>query len=185
MGTEFEAKILDIAPEAIEAVIESLGGEFLGETLQRRYVYDIDPADQSTWLRLRDNGSQTTIAVKRIAHDGIDGTDETEIIVDDFDTAAALLELIGMSPKAYQENRRRSWRLGNCDLEVDTWPMIPTYMEIEGPDVDAVTETAKRLGCDPEQLTGANTTKIYAHYGLTLADYPDLRFQDSSNESSA
>lgn len=184
MGIEFEAKILDVDPDAIEAVIESLGGEFLGEALQRRYVYDIDPGDQSKWIRLRDNGSQTTIAVKRIAHDGIDGTDETEVTVDDFDTAARLLELIGKTPKAYQENRRRSWRLGQCALEVDTWPMIPTYMEIEGPDVDAVTETAKRLGCDPEQLTGANTTKIYAHYGLRLADYPDLRFPHATDQAS-
>lgn len=179
MGTEYEAKILDIDVAAVESKIQDLGGTFFGESLQRRYVYDIIPGDQSQWLRLRDNGTQSTIAVKRIAHDGIDGTDETEIAVDDFDTAARLLELIGMTPKAYQENRRRSWRLDECELEVDTWPHIPTYLEIEGPDVDSVAETARRLGYDPEKLTGANTTKIYTHYGRNLADFPELRLQDS------
>jgi adenylate cyclase, class 2 len=177
MPTEYEAKILEVDIEAAEARIEDFGGTFLGEALMRRYVYDIVPGDQSRWLRLRDNGSQTTIAVKQIAHDGIDGTDETEIVADDFDTAARLLELIGKTPKGYQENRRRSWRLGDCAIEIDTWPMIPTYMEIEGPDVRSVTETAHRLGYDPETLTGANTTKIYASYGLLLEDYPDLRFE--------
>jgi adenylate cyclase, class 2 len=92
MPTEFEAKILDIDPVQVVQLIIARGGHQAGPTvLLRRYVYDIIPGDESRWLRLRDNGSGSTLTVKEIRHDGIDGTNETEVGVDQFETANDLL----------------------------------------------------------------------------------------------
>lgn len=60
--------------------------------------------------------------------------------------------------------------------ELDEWPKIPPYLEIEGEDVASVREAAEWLEIDPDTLTGMNTTKVYAHYGLDLGDFPQLRF---------
>ncbi|MFD0560104.1 adenylate cyclase class 2 [Stackebrandtia endophytica] len=177
MAVEYEAKILDIDPVETARMIVAAGGTHVEDRVMRRYVYDIDAGDATKWIRLRDNGTTTTLAVKQIAHDGIDGTSETEVTVDDFATANELLGLIGYTAKSYQENRRSSYRIGRVSLEIDTWPRIPSYLEIEADDVAAVRATARRLGFGDDRLTGENTTKIYARYGIDLAAIPELRFE--------
>jgi adenylate cyclase class 2 len=179
VSVEFEAKILDIDPDSFEPAVLAAGGRMVGESLQRRYVYDIARGDESRWIRLRDNGKTTTLAVKEILHDGIDGTHETEVGVDDFGVMNMLLGKIGYIPKAYQENRRRSFILDGAEVEIDFWPRIPPYVEIEGRDRDHVVTVAARLGYEEGWLTGENTTKIYTLYGIDLTSITDLRFEDT------
>jgi adenylate cyclase, class 2 len=163
---EYEAKVLDIDPTATIELILAKGGDQVSEpTLQRRYVYDIAPGDQSKWIRVRDNGRTTTLAVKQIAHDGIDGTYEVEVTVDSLDATNELLSVLGFTPKSYQENRRTSFTLDGAQLEIDEWPMIPPYLEIEAGSPDDVTRVAALLGYDTESLTSENTTKVYLRYG--------------------
>ncbi|WP_344163601.1 class IV adenylate cyclase [Nocardiopsis rhodophaea] len=174
---EYEAKILDIDPQQVAARILDQGGVKVGEALQRRYVYDIEVGDASRWIRLRDTGSQTTLTIKEINSDEIGGTVETEVIVSDFETTNLLLAKLGYQPKAYQENHRRSFALDGAQLEIDSWPLIPPYLEIEGADRDEVIRIAVQLGYNEEQLTGENTTKVYSRYGIDLATITDLRFR--------
>ncbi|MFW5415248.1 class IV adenylate cyclase [Nocardiopsis sp. CNT-189] len=175
---EYEAKVLDIDPEALTARILAEGGEPAGEALQRRYVYDIEPGDEGRWIRLRDTGSAVTLTVKEIDSDEIGGTRETEVEVSDFATADALLGKLGYRPKAYQENHRRSFTLQGARLEIDSWPLIPPYLEIEAADRDQVVRTAALLGYEEERLTGENTTKVYARHGIDLAAVTDLRLPE-------
>lgn len=173
---EYEAKVLDVDPADIRARVLAAGGLLVRSGLQRRYVYDIAPGDPSRWIRLRTNGVTTTLAVKVIRHDGIDGTDEEEVTVNDFESAHRLLQLQGFEAKAYQENRRTSMKLRGAQIEIDEWPMIPAYAEIEGESEDHVRRAAARLGFVAEDLTSENTTKIYARYGYDLALFHSLRF---------
>jgi adenylate cyclase class 2 len=173
---EHEAKILDIDPEALHNRITELGGTTIGTYSMRRYVYDINPADQTRWIRLRDNGITTTLAVKQITSDAIDGTHETEVTVSDFDTTNALLAQLGYTPKSYQENTRTTYNLDGVELDIDTWPRIPPYLEIEADSPATIYDTASRLGYTKHDLTSQNTTKIYAHYGIDLAAVANLRF---------
>ena len=175
---EYEAKVLDIDPDRAARLILDKGGQSLGEVLQRRYVYDIEPGDASRWVRLRDTGSRVTLAVKEIDSDAIDGTRETETEVGDFETANTLLGKLGYTPKAYQENRRHSFVLDGARLEIDTWPRIPAYLEIEADSREEVVRVAALLGYAEAELTGENTTKVYARYGIDLATITDLRFRD-------
>ncbi|MXQ54421.1 class IV adenylate cyclase [Shimazuella alba] len=176
MSIEFEAKVIEINPEEVEKKIIQLGGSKVGKVLMKRYVYDINPQRRGHWIRLRDDGKQTTLTVKKIHNDGISGTEEEEVIVDDLEKTNALLCLIGFTPKAYQENERTSFVLNNAKLEIDHWPMIPAYLEIEADSKEGVIETAQLLGFREEQLTGENTVKIYARYGIDLDNRSDLRF---------
>ncbi|WP_304453912.1 class IV adenylate cyclase [Nocardiopsis sp. YSL2] len=173
---EYEAKVLDIDPGQVAGLILDKGGEDLGEVLQRRYVYDIEPGDASRWVRLRDTGSQVTLTVKEIDSDAIGGTRETETQVGDFETANALLGKLGYAPKAYQENRRHSFSLDGAQLEIDSWPRIPAYLEIEANSRTEVVRVAALLGYREADLTGVNTTKVYARYGIDLSAIADLRF---------
>lgn len=173
---EYEAKVLGIDPDQLAQSIIDKGGADLGQVLQRRYVYDIDPADVSRWVRLRDTGTQTTLCIKEIDSDAIGGTRETETAVGDFETTNALLDKLGYAPKAYQENRRHSFTLDGAQVEIDSWPHIPPYVEIEGASQAEVVRIAALLGYTEADLTGENTTKVYARYGIDLSTITELRF---------
>ena len=139
-------------------------------------MYDIAPADAAGGVGLRDTGSRVTLTVKEIDSDAIGGTWETETEIGDFETANALLGKLGYTPKAYQENRRHSFTLDGAQLEIDTWPRIPAYLEIEADSRAEVVRVAALLGFDESSLTGENTTKVYARYGIDLSGIADLRF---------
>jgi adenylate cyclase class 2 len=128
-------------------------------------------------VRLRDTGSEVTLCVKEIHSDAIDGVSETETVVGDFDTASALLGKLGYRPKAYQENRRSSWALGGAAVEIDEWPLIPPYVEIEGEGAEHVRATALVLGFAVDELTSENTTKVYRRYGIDIEAIPRLTFE--------
>ncbi len=98
------------------------------------------------------------------------------MVVEDFDTTNELLGRIGFAPKSYQENRRASFELDGARLELDSWPLIPPYLEIEGDSREHVVEVGNLLGVGEDRLTGENTTKVYARYGIDLAGIRDLRF---------
>lgn len=176
MPIEHEAKILNIDPEATERLILDKGGQKLGERFMRRYVYDITPGDQSKWIRLRDTGDEITLTVKQITSDAIDGTHEIEVSVDDFAATNALLGVLGFTAKSYQETKRTSFILDGAQVEIDTWPQIPPYLEIEAGSKDEVVRVAGLLGYPEADLTGENTIKIYARYGIDLNSVPSLRF---------
>ncbi|MET8543222.1 class IV adenylate cyclase [Kitasatospora sp. NPDC004799] len=173
---EFEAKLLDIEPEAMRALLAEAGAEHLVDRFQRRYVYDV-PGRPGTWVRLRDTGTDVTLCVKEIHSDAIDGVTETETTVGDFDVTNALLGKLGYQPKAYQENRRSSWRLAGAAVEIDHWPLIPPYLEIEGDSAEHVHATALALRLPLEELTSENTTKVYRRYGIDIESIPRLTFE--------
>lgn len=165
-----------VAALSIERLILDKGGQKLGERFMRRYVYDIAPGDQSKWIRLRDTGDEITLTVKQITSDAIDGTHEIEVGVDDFAVANALLGVLGFTAKSYQETKRTSFILDGAQVEIDTWPQIPPYLEIEAASKDEVVRVAGLLGYPEADLTGENTIKIYARYGIDLNTVPALRF---------
>jgi adenylate cyclase class 2 len=174
---EHEAKVLDIDTDETAALIVAKGGRQVGEPkLMRRYVYDIVPGDMSKWVRLRDTGTETTLCIKQIESDAIDGTHEVETTVGDFAATNELLALLGFTPKSYQENRRTSFVLDGARLEIDEWPQIPPYLEIEADSREDVVRVATLLGYEEHQLTGENTVKVYARYGIELSGIRELRF---------
>ncbi|MCX4730361.1 class IV adenylate cyclase [Streptomyces sp. NBC_01363] len=175
---EYEAKVLGIDPADIARRILAAGGaEAVPARVMRRYVYDTVPPVPGRWVRLRDTGDTVTLCVKEISTDAVDGTRETEVTVDDFAETATLLRLAGLTPRGYQENRRTSYTLGAVRMEVDEWPRIPPYLEIEADDEAQVWEAAAALGLDRDGLTSINTMKVYGLYGIDLERIADLRFE--------
>jgi adenylate cyclase class 2 len=156
--------------------VASGGRQLRGPVLLRRHVYDIAAGDDSRWIRLRSIGGDATLAVKRILHDGIGGTAEVEVGVDDFDATNEILALLGFTPKSYQENRRTSFELDGAKVDIDEWPLLPPYLEIEADSRDAVILMAGKLGYDEKSLTGRNTMDLYADAGIDLRAYSRLTF---------
>jgi adenylate cyclase class 2 len=87
------------------------------------------------------------------------------------------LAALGFTPKSYQENKRTSFLLDGAEVEIDSWPRIPPYMEIEGKSREDVVRVAELLGYAEHGLTGENTTKVYARYGIDLTRISELKFE--------
>ena len=173
---EYEGKILAVDVAVLSETILSAGGTQVGDYNFRRYVFDVMPAKKGTWIRLRTNGETTTLTVKEIKNQEIDGTSEWEVEVSDFDKTFTILKMSGHSPKGYQENRRIEFSLDGAMLSIDFWPKLEPYMEIEAKDKSSVESLAVKLGFNPEELIGDNTIELYSKIGINLDEVEDLRF---------
>lgn len=177
MKTEYEIRVLEINKEEIIKKLEELGATKKGEFNQKRYVYDLRPAETEKWIRLRTDGEVTTLTYKDITSNTIGGTKEVEIEVDDFDKTNEFLENIGFKNKGYQENIRIQYILNDIEIDIDSWPMIPTYLEIEGNSEEEVLEMIKLLKVAPQKLTTLNCKDIYDQfYGIDISKIKILKF---------
>ena len=64
------------------------------------------------------------------------------------------------------------------EFDIDTWPMIPTYLEIEGKSKEQVEEIIEKLGVDKKKLSLDKVSEIYKKYGLDIHEYKDLKFEE-------
>lgn len=177
MKTEYEVRILEIDIEDVINKLESLGATLKGKYEQKRYVYDLNPAEKGKWIRLRTNGEKTTLTYKDVASSKIDGTKELEIEVSDFEKTNEFLERIGFYNKGYQENKRIQYELDGVEIDIDSWPLIPTYMEIEGNSEQEVLNMIDKLGMNKETITSLDVQSVYKEkYGIDLEKINELKF---------
>lgn len=177
MKTEYELRVLEIDVDSIIKTLESLGATKVGDFFQKRYVYDLNPVQNGKWIRLRTNGIKTTLAYKDVVSNTIDGTKEVEIEVDNIENTNELLNRLGYNPRSYQENKRIQYILDDVEIDLDSWPMIPTYMEIEGKSEDAVNRMLEKLKIDKNKITALNCDDIYRDlYNIDISTIKNLKF---------
>lgn len=131
---------------------------------------------EGKWIRLRTNGKDSTLTYKDIVSDKIDGTKEIEIEVSDFDKTNFFLNKIGFRAKAYQENNRILYKCEEVEIAIDSWPLIPTYIEIEGKKQEDVYNMLEKLDLEKEKVTTKNVQAIYESYGIVLDSIKELKF---------
>lgn len=178
MNTEYEVRVLEVNVDDVRQKLEELKAKFEWDYIQRRYVYDFIPKQDNKWIRLRTNGEKTTLAIKNLVTSKIDGTQELEIVVDDFDKTNMILKELGYEAKGYQENRRIQYTLNGVEVDIDSWPMIPTYLEIEGKSEDDVYKILELLGYKREDCTTRDVEGIYLDYGYDLNTIYDLKLEE-------
>lgn len=173
---EHEGKILNIDVESVRQKLADLGAIKKADYEFRRYVFDTIPKTENRWVRLRSDGMATTLTVKEISSNSIDGTSEWEIEVSDINKTLTILEKIGVSSRGYQENTREEYELDGVMLSIDCWPKLAPYLEIEAKNVDQVIAMAKKLGFDKKDIIGDNTSELYKAIGVDLKKVAELKF---------
>ena len=163
MKNEIEAQFLDIDKDSMRAKLKEIGAVLKRpEVMMRRVVFNID---EHSFARVRDEGDRITMTYKNVSdEDSILGTKEANVEVSDYDDAILLLEGCGLKIKARQETKREIWKYGEAEISIDTWPWLPTFMEIEGPSEDSVWKTVEKLGLKKSQAMFGSVDKKYEHY---------------------
>ncbi|MDO8569533.1 MAG: class IV adenylate cyclase [bacterium] len=175
MQTEIEAKFPDINPIEFRKLLTKVGAKQVHAEIQmcRR---NFDYADRRLekaggWIRVRDEGSKITLAYKQLNDRTLHGTKEIEVIVDDFEKICDFLSSIGLQSKAYQETKREKWKFNDIEITIDTWPWVPTFVELEAPTEELLKETAKILSLDWDKAMHGSVETIYQmHYDFTEAE---------------
>ena len=182
---EVEVKFLVADVAAMRQRIEAAGG-----VLHRGRVYERNIRYDNAWqglmrqdklLRLRQD-SRNVITFKGPAQNvdvaQVKIREELEIEVNDFDTAAAILQRLGFEAVQVYEKYRETFQLGPVEVVLDEMP-FGNFMELEGEEGEIVAAAA-RLGLDWEQRILANYLYLLSlvnhHYGLTITDLTFANF---------
>ena len=184
---EIEIKYLNIDRKNIEEKLISLGAKKIADYHYKRIVFDYPDFrldKQGAWLRLRDEGDKTTLTFKqRIAKDihslsGDEGMYERETVVESFDATHDILLKSGFIEKMYQENLRTRYVLDGVECDIDTWPLLSPYLEIEAKSWDLVYATAEKLGLKKEDAKIFSTNQVYRLQGIDDRNFIKLTFDE-------
>lgn len=151
---EIEVRFLEINKEQLIARLLELGAIDHGESLlDEHIIFDKDLLWQkgSKFLRIRTKNGNSTLTYKERTNPHeptADGTEEIEFEVSDPDLTLALLNRLGYEPFRSQQKKRHSFTLGDVQLDIDTWPKVPTYVELEGNSEVELKDAAKKLNLD-------------------------------------
>lgn len=168
MNNEIEAQFLDINKNEIREKLKSAGAKLVKpEVLMKRVVFDIGP---HRFARVRDEGGgKIVMTYKNVADDkSILGTKEVNLVIDDYENGILFLKECGLKVKSEEESYRETWVYemedGEVEICIDTWPWIPSFVEVEGPSEKSVWETAEKLGLDKRKAKFGSVDTTYQHY---------------------
>lgn len=183
MEIEYEVRVLEIDKKDLEKKLIDLGAKKQADFNYRRKVYDFNPATSDKWIRLRTDGNKTTLTIKEIKSHEIDGTLESEIIVSDFEKTDLMLNKLGYYAHSYQENKRTRYFLDGVEIDIDTWPYIPTYVEIEGKSTEDVEKMIKKLELTQSRVTSLDVQGIFRdYYNIDIKSVPEVKFENILDE---
>ncbi len=168
MAVEIEAKFKMSDPEAVRAKLKGLSGRFLKTGLEVNIFFDTPDKillKEDRGLRIRsvknlDSGEvETVITYKGPRAAGrLKSREERELKVGGLEDGVRLFEALGYVQTIRFEKKRESWLLDDAKVELDTLPLLGTYLEVEAPSQESVMAVVKKLG----QEGGDFLTQSYA-----------------------
>jgi adenylate cyclase class 2 len=187
MKTEIEAKWLEIDHDEFRRKLTKLGGRRVRSLMQmvRAVFYDAERkmTKIGARVRVRDEGDRITMTYKRTDDATLTGTKEVNLVVDDFGKAVDFLKQIGMVQKSVEETKRESWELDGAEIELDEWPWLPPFVEIEAESKPKLVATAKKLGLNMGDAMYGSADFVYEKYYDVTCDevnaWPEIRFGDA------
>ena len=182
MQTEIEAKLKIDSLQEIEGKLLKLNAEFLDEQSQIDYYFDNEQSifrKSDKALRLRRQKSQKCekffLTYKGPREKGqFKKRQEIDIEIADFNSAHNLLSALGYEKALVFEKKRRTYRLNQCKVALDQLPLLGTFLEIEGPDKEKISDVQQNLGLAnlphiPESYASLMTEKLL-QFGKTQTE---------------
>ena len=92
------------------------------------------------------------------------------------ESAKDLLQALGYSHKSYQEKVRKTYSLKNHEIDIDRWPMLNTYMEIEGTDEEDIEKILNIFGYTMDDTVSCTADDIYKENGIDSLSMREIKF---------
>ncbi|MBW2973426.1 class IV adenylate cyclase [Candidatus Woesearchaeota archaeon] len=163
---EIEVKILDIDKDKIIKKIEEAGAKkiFEGDTISHFFYM---PEEET--LRLRQEGNKTFLTYKKKEpHKTLKIMEELEVDISDIEEMKKILEKLGFKMRQSFTKHRISYKLNKARYEIDTWPEIPTYLEVEAPTEKDIKDALEIIGLDIKNSVPWSANEVYKKYGKDI-----------------
>jgi adenylate cyclase class 2 len=193
MQTEIEAKFLKQDHQAIREKLRVVGATCIfPERNMRRANYDFEDSrlndTYNGWVRVRDEGDKVTLSYKQSDDSSVLGTQEVNLVINNFEDAQLFLKAVGITKlKSFQETKRESWELNGVCIELDTWPWINPFVEIEAPSEEQLKDVANKLGLNLDEAVYGSVISAYqAEYEVSndiVNNLPEYSFGSPVPES--
>jgi adenylate cyclase class 2 len=131
------------------------------------------------WIRLRKSGNKTTLTVKHVFNkndSNLQKVGEFEVVVDDIEEANHMLVAMGFAKRNVQEKIRTQYKYKNAELDIDEWPRLKPYLEIESDDETIFQEIIEKCGFQDKDIVSCNTEELYKKIGINIKTIPELLF---------
>lgn len=165
--------ITDIPKFQIEDVISKIESKPFADAI---LAYKINP---NKWIRLRKSNDKIELTTKHVFEKSdmeVQNVEEREVNTSSFEETNSILESIGIVKRSYQEKIRYSFKLNGADIEIDLWPMLKPYMEIECDDIDVIKNIIAELSFEDKEIVSINTQQLYRKIGIDLQEMSELKF---------
>lgn len=131
------------------------------------------------WIRLRQSNDKSVLTSKHILTkdtSNFQSVIETEFEVSSLEETNLFLESIGIARRSYQEKNRYSYIYKNAEIEIDIWPLIKPYMEIECEEEEIINEIIEKLELNNKEIVSLNTEQLYKRIGIDVHSISELKF---------
>lgn len=179
---EIEVRFLEIDVEALIKRLHEVGAADEEEDFLREIIF-YDKAgrwqyDEKKFVRIRQTKKGTSVTFKHNEEDSAMGTKEIEFEVKDLEVVKHFLEEVGLVAFREQEKRRHKFSLDKVIIDIDTWPSIPTYVELEGSSEDDLKEAAAKLGLSwSKAIFESARYVIEKYYNIPVSKYHYFTFE--------
>ncbi len=181
MQTEIETRFLDIDKAALLAKLAALGARDLGDEKLDEVIYhaaDGSWVGKRKFIRLRKTKDKVKLTYKENVAQAVDSAREIELTVSDMEKCGELFEKIGLIAMRRLEKYRHTFTLDDVTLDIDTWPKVPPYVELEGPSVEALQATSARLGLDWDKRFDGDAREVFRKYGYDMDKLTVITFDE-------
>ncbi len=183
IGTEIEVKLQIEKTEGLRDRLRDIGARLVQpRAFEDNQLYDYPDFALKTRgamlrLRLQDQGARLTYKDGGRVENGAKVREEIEVAIGDGETAAAILEKIGLRPLFRYQKYREVYSCSDHLITVDETP-IGDFFELEGPR-EWIDETAARLGYRKEDYIASSYFALHREHqterGLPVRD---MLFED-------
>ncbi|MEU9028141.1 CYTH domain-containing protein [Streptomyces sp. NPDC048383] len=179
MKRERRAKFLAVDVAHLQVKLAKLGAvQVFPPTLVTCRIFEHDLLGDA-WLRLRDERTRSILTLKQVADAAKAGNTETEVA--DLHAMAEILRRLGLREARYQEHYRERWRLREAGYNFETWPDLPTFLEIEAPDEASTRQAAALIELCAAEARFGSVEEIYeSEAGRNILGEPTLLFSNAA-----
>lgn len=183
---EIEVKIIGIDKERVVARLNELGANFIFSGIIKCLHFDFPDGGlrkAGRLMRLRrweaEEGfkSKFEICTKgpKVIVDGCKSREEIETTVEDADKFEAMMLRLGFVVNLNNDKHRESYILGGAHIDIDVYPGIPAYMEIEAMSPHIVNDTIELLGLGNCERSTETANEMFARL-YPKVDFDFLKF---------
>jgi adenylate cyclase class 2 len=175
MSIEIETRFLEIDKEKLVSKLKSFNAVDMGDVKLNEIIFydkDLTWMNENKFIRLRKKDGSTKLTFKSNKEQKVDSAKEIEFSVSSMADAKLFLEAIGLVQYRIVEKYRHTFKFDGVTLDIDTWPKIPTYVELEGDSVEDLKKVAGKLGLVWENRFDGDARYVFKKYGF---DFDNIR----------